>query len=206
METNRVEAFSDGVIAIAITLLILEIRVPETEPGHSLAQALGAQWPSYAAYAVSFAVIGIMWVNHHRIFHLIKAVDRPLLFINLLLLMFIAAVPFPTALLAEYLNEGARDSHVAAAVYSINATGCALAFNMMWRWIVRKGDLLRDGVSVENLRRGTKRFTLGLIVYPIAIGLSFVSAPLTLALHALVAVYYVVDQLALQDDNSQSPV
>ena len=200
MTTDRLETFSDGVIAIAITLLILEIRVPHAEEG-GLGVALADQWPSYAAYAVSFAVIGIMWVNHHRIFHMLKAVDRPLLFINLLLLMFIAAVPFPTALLAEYLDAGGRDSHIAAAVYSANATGCALAFNMMWRWIVRKGDLLHDHISVENLRRGTKRFTLGLIVYPIAVGVSFISAPLTLALHALTAVYYVVDQLALQDEN-----
>lgn len=193
-------------IAIAITLLILEIRVPEQEPGHPLGSALAEQWPSYAAYVVSFPVIGIMWVNHHRIFHLLKAVDRPLLFINLLLLMFIAAVPFPTALLAEYLDAGGRDSHIAAAVYSANATGCALAFNMMWRWVVRKGNLLHDHISVDNLRRGTRRFTLGLIVYPIAIAVSFVSAPLTLALHALVAVYYVVDQLAIQNENSPDAV
>ena len=203
METNRVEAFSDGVLAIAITLLILEIRVPHAEEG-GLASALAEQWPSYAAYAVSFAVIGIMWVNHHRIFHLVKAVDRPLLFINLLLLLFIAAIPFPTALLAEYLDVGGRDSHIAAAVYSANATGCALAFNMMWRWIVRRGTLLHDHISVENLRKGTRRFTLGLIVYPIAIGVSFVSAPLTLALHALTAVYYVVDQLATPPEPSSS--
>ena len=151
---------------------------------------------------VSFAVIGIMWVNHHRIFHLLKAVDRPLLFINLLLLMFIAAFPFPTALLAEYLDVGGRDAELAAAVYSANATGCALAFNMMWRWVVRSGSLLHDHISVENLRTGTRRFTLGLIVYPIAIGLSFVSAPLTLGLHALTAVYYVIDQLAVREDQT----
>ena len=203
MTTERLETFSDGIIAIAITLLILEIRVPEAAPGH-LGEALLDQWPSYAAYAVSFAVIGIMWVNHHRIFHLLKAVDRPLLFINLLLLMFIAAFPFPTALLAEYLDVGGDDAQLAAAVYSGNATGCALAFNMMWRWVVRRGNLLHDHVSVENLRKGTRRFTLGLIVYPIAIGLSFVSAPLTLTLHALTAVYYVVDQLAVRTDESQT--
>lgn len=205
MTTDRLETFSDGVIAIAITLLILEIRVPEAAPGH-LGKALLEQWPSYAAYAVTFAVLGIMWVNHHRIFHMLKAVDRPLLFINLLLLMFIAAFPFPTALLAEYLDAPGRDAQLAAAVYSAMATGSALAFNVMWRWIVRKGDLLHDHISVENLRRGTKRFTLGLIVYPIAIGMSFVSAPLTLALHALTAIYYVVDQLAIQDQESQNAV
>ena len=203
METSRLEAFSDGVIAIAITLLVLEIHVPEAPPGQ-LGRALLEQWPSYAAYVVSFAVIGIMWVNHHRIFHLVATVDRPLLFINLMLLMFIALFPFPTALLAEHLRSGGGDAQLAAAVYSANATGCAIAFNLMWRWIVRDERLIHRHISVQALQRGTRRFTLGLIVYPIAIGMSFISAPLTLGLHALTAVYYVVDQLVVRDDQSQS--
>jgi uncharacterized membrane protein len=203
VETGRVEAFSDGVIAIAITLLVLEIHVPEAPPG-GLGRALLDQWPSYAAYAVSFAVIGIMWVNHHRIFHLVATVDRPLLFINLMLLMFIALFPFPTALLAEHLRSGGSDAQLAAAVYSANATGCAIAFNLMWRWIVRDDRLIHAHLSVRALQRGTRRFTLGLIVYPIAIGMSFVSAPLTLGLHALTALYYVVDQLVVRHEDQES--
>lgn len=104
-ESGRVEAFSDGVFAIAITLLVLEIKVPD-DAGDRLWSALGAMWPSYAAYVVTFLVIGVMWVNHHTVFQCIARVDRKLLFLNLILLMGVAALPWPTAVVAEYLREG----------------------------------------------------------------------------------------------------
>jgi TMEM175 potassium channel family protein len=195
VQTNRLEAFSDGVFAIAITLLVIEIAVPHAEAGR-LGSALAAQWPSYAAYAVSFAVIGIMWVNHHGLLDLVERVDRPLLFLNLLLLMFVAFIPFSTALLAEYLLHPAPDSSVAAAVYSSNAVANAIGFNLIWRYLVRDGRLLQPDLEVDSLRRRTWRFGVGLVIYPITVALSFVSAPLTLGIHALLAGYYVVDQLA----------
>src|SRR5690349_1513954 len=102
-EKGRVEAFSDGVFAIAITLLVLEIHVPEIESGRSLWAALGQGWPSYAAYVVGFLVIGVMWLNHHTTFGYIATVNRPLLLLNLLLLMVIVAVPWPVELVARYL-------------------------------------------------------------------------------------------------------
>ncbi|MER7841958.1 TMEM175 family protein [Streptomyces sp. NPDC096040] len=117
-ESGRLEAFSDGVFAIAVTLLILDIKVPKVGEHGSLWRAVGEQWPSYAAYAVSFLVIGIMWVNHHQVFSYVARVDRTLMFLNLLVLMVVAAVPWPTAMLAEYLREDAS-SHTAAAVYSL---------------------------------------------------------------------------------------
>jgi uncharacterized membrane protein len=195
VDKNRLEAFSDGVMAIAITLLILEIRVPEVEAG-GLARALGKQWPSYAAYLVSFAVIGIIWVNHHRILAYVAVVDRPLLFLNLLLLVFVAAIPFPTALLARYLDAGWPDANVAAAVYSGGAIGVALSFQLLWRWIVRDARLVHAHIDVEVLRTFTRRFSLGLLVYPVALALSFWNAPLTLGLHGFVALFYVFDQVS----------
>src|SRR4029450_3918241 len=98
MPKTRLEAFSDGVFAIAITLLIIEVRVPHSKAG-DLARDLANQWPSYAAYVVSFAIIGIIWVNHHDIFERITTVDRPLLFLNLLLRLPVAVLPLPPALL-----------------------------------------------------------------------------------------------------------
>ena len=195
MTTSRLEAFSDGVFAIAITLLVIEVRVPHAEEG-GLARALAEQWPSYVAYATSFAVIGIMWVNHHALFQVVAVVDRPLLFLNLLLLMFVAFVPFPTALLAENLQSPASDAHVAAAVYSGNGVLNAIGFNLLWWWIVRDAKLVHPHLDVEKLRSRTRRFSLGLVIYPLTVALSFVSAPLTLAVHGLIAVYYVIDQLA----------
>jgi len=195
VQTSRLEAFSDGVFAIAITLLVIEIAVPHGENG-GLARALAAQWPSYAAYAVSFAVIGIMWVNHHTLIELVATVDRPLLFLNLLLLMFVAFIPFSTALLAEHLLSPSPDSNAAAAVYSANGVANAIGFNLIWRYIVRDARLLHAHLNVDQLRLRTRRFSLGLVIYPLTVALSFVSAPLTLAVHGLVAAYYVVDQIA----------
>ena len=105
MPKSRTEAFSDGVFAIAITLLIIEVRVPDSQSGE-LGRDLANQWPSYAAYLVSFVIIGIIWVNHHDIFERITTVDRPLLFLNLLLLLTVAFLPFPTARLGQYIRQG----------------------------------------------------------------------------------------------------
>jgi uncharacterized membrane protein len=116
---SSVETFSDGVFAIAITLLVLDIAVPAREGSSTgrLANALAHQWPSYFAYLVSFLVIGIIWVNHHTVFVKVRVVDRYVLFANLALLLTISVIPFPTRLMAEYLTAG-TDAHTAAAVYS----------------------------------------------------------------------------------------
>src|SRR6266496_5950399 len=113
-ETSRIEAFSDGVFAIAITLLILDVHVPPASQAN-LGRALARQWPTYAAYLISFAFIGIMWVNHHRLFNHIRRSDNGLMFQNLLLLLGVTFVPFPTALLAAHF--GATDKTVAAVVF-----------------------------------------------------------------------------------------
>ena len=123
--------FSDGVIAIAITLLVLQIHVPHTEQG-GLLDALLDQWPSYIAFIISFVVIGIMWVSHHSMFERIAAVDRGLLFINLLLLLGIAFLPFPTDLVATYIQDGGANSHIAAAIYSVTMVAIGFAFTGMW--------------------------------------------------------------------------
>ena len=193
-ESGRVEAFSDGVFAIAITLLILEIKVPETGEHEGLWHALGAQWPSYAAYVVSFLVIGIMWINHHQVFTHVVRVDRTLMFLNLLVLMVVAAVPWPTAMLAEYLREE-DTSHVAAAVYSIVMVAMALTFQALWWHLTRTGHLFDSRVDVEAARRTRVRFAVGSLAYPATVALAFVSAPLTLAAHGLIAVYYGFNQV-----------
>jgi uncharacterized membrane protein len=195
VDTNRLETFSDGVIAIAITLLILEIDVPEDTHGELWA-ALLRQWPSYLAYLISFAVIGIIWVNHHGILTLVARVDRPLLYLNLLLLLTVAGIPFPTALVAEHLQSPGIDAEVAAAVYGAWATLVALSFILMWRWIVRDGSLIKEHLDLAVLRGNTRRFSLGLVIYPITIGIAFLSPIGALVVHGLVAVYYVADQFA----------
>ncbi|WBO62971.1 TMEM175 family protein [Streptomyces camelliae] len=194
-ESGRVEAFSDGVFAIAITLLILDIKVPKAGEHGGLWEALGAQWPSYAAYVVSFLVIGIMWVNHHQLFSYVTRVDRTLMFLNLLVLMVVAAVPWPTSLLAEYLREGAEASHAAAAVYSLVMVAMALTFQALWWHLTRTGHLFDARVDPAAARATRARFALGSLGYPLTVALAFVSAPLTLAAHGLLALYYGFNQV-----------
>jgi uncharacterized membrane protein len=195
--SRRLEAFSDGVFAIAITLLVLDLAVPPRDnlPADSLASALGHQWPSYFAYLVSFLVIGIIWVNHHTVFDKVRLVDRPVMFVNLALLLIVSAIPFPTHLLAEYLTAGS-DSHVAAAVYSATMFLMGIAFALLWLTITRNERLLHEHEDRAASRAAIRRFGLGNIFYLATIGLSFVSAIATLAVHAALALYYCFDQLS----------
>jgi uncharacterized membrane protein len=192
MSTSRLEAFSDGVFAIAITLLVLNLQVPRVPPG-GLARALLEQWPSYLSYVVSFFVIGIMWVNHHGIFRHIARVDRWLLFLNLVLLLGVCFLPFPTALLGQYIQAD-QDARVAAIAYACTSSLIAVGFNGIWTYAVHRGLLHPTRVDHERARATILRFGLGLLVYPVGIVVAFFSAPLSLALFALIAVYYLFDQ------------
>jgi uncharacterized membrane protein len=196
MSSRRLEAFSDGVFAIAITLLVLDLGVPPREgmPPGGLGAALAHQWPAYFAYLVSFLIIGIIWVNHHTMFDKVRLVDRRLLFLNLALLLVVSAIPFPTHLLAEYLTAGA-DSHIAAAIYSATMLAMGLAFGGLWLAITRDASLLHEHVDPAASRAAIRRFGLGNIFYLATIGLSFVSAIATLVVHAALAIYYCFDQL-----------
>jgi uncharacterized membrane protein len=192
-EKGRVEAFSDGVFAIAITLLVLEIHVPNVKPGDSLWTALGHEWPSYFAYVVGFLGVGVTWLNHHTTFSAIARVDRTLLLLNLLLLMSIAAIPWPVELVAKFLNSGSQAS-VAVAVLGLVMTAMSISYTAFWQYVTRHPALLRDDVDAEAVRGGRLRFALGLGVYPALTLLSFVSAPITLGLHGVLALYYGFDQ------------
>lgn len=192
MSTSRTEAFSDGVFAIAATLLVLELKVPHVEPG-GLASALLDRWPSYATYVVSFMTIGIIWVNHHAVMERIRIVNRPLLFLNLLFLMAVAAIPFPTALLADYLREG-HDERLAAAVYGGTMAVMGVTFGATWAYAVI-GGLLNENVDPVRARRSLWVFALGNPLYLLAIGVSLLSARLGLAIYASLALFYMFDVL-----------
>ena len=136
MSPGRLEAFSDGVFAIAITLLVLDIHVPDPSTTADLAQQLGSQWPSYVAYGVSFLTIGIIWINHHAMLRRIKAIDHEILILNLLLLLCVGLLPFTTALMAAYLKESEGET-LAAAIYAGSFLLMSVVFAAMnWgrRW------------------------------------------------------------------------
>jgi uncharacterized membrane protein len=187
--TQRLEAFSDGVIAIAITLLVLQIRIPHAKNGQLL-DALLNQWPSYVAFIISFVVIGIMWVSHHSMFERIARVDRGLLFVNLALLLGIAFLPFPTGLLADYIRQGGSNSEIAAAIYSSTMVFIGLAFMGMWAHLVGHPHLLIEGIPEGGVRTALKRSSVSPIVYGFTVGLAFISPEACFVVYALIAAYF----------------
>ncbi|SEL07830.1 TMEM175 family protein [Streptacidiphilus jiangxiensis] len=198
-ESGRVEAFSDGIFAIAITLLVLQLAVdPHTQvdTAGQAWRALGHIWPAYDAYLVSFLVIGIMWLNHHTVFGYVARVDRGLLVLNLMLLLVVAALPFPTALVSDWLQKPGP-AEVSVAVFSGFMVAHALTFQTLWWWLTRTGHLFDKRVDVEAARRTRLRFAAGTVAYPILVGLSFVSPVLTLGLHFALALYYAFNQLPI---------
>jgi uncharacterized membrane protein len=193
--TTRLEAFSDGVFAIAITLLVLEIRLPpaaEVEHAGGLASALLALWPSYAAYVVSFVTIGIMWANHHEVIRLVSRADHGLIVWNLLLLMAISFTPFPTAVMAEHLPHAGWDRTVATAFYCGSFTLTALFYSLLWRTISHRRRLIHAHVSDERVRAITRAYAPGTFIYGAATLVAFVSVPAALAIVAGLALFYIL--------------
>ena len=193
MDRSRLEAFSDGVFAVAITLLALNLAV--AGPGHgSLLHQLGDKWPAFVAYLISFFTIGIIWVNHHALVQNIARVDRTLLFLNLVLLAVVVAMPFATATMADYLTAQGQDAHVAMALYASVFEAMSLAFMMIFEWTLREDGRTHRPVPQAARWPARRRFYLGQLPYLIAIGVAFVSAPAALAIIGLVAVYYMVER------------
>jgi uncharacterized membrane protein len=193
--TARVEAFSDGVFAIAITLLVLEIRLPpaaEIEHAGGLAQALLALWPSYAAYVVSFVVVGIMWANHHEVIRLLARVDHGLIVWNLLLLMSLSFTPFPTAVMAEHLPHGNWDRNVAVAFYCGAFTLTAFFYALLWRHIAKDRRLIHPHVSEARIRAITRAYAPGTFIYGGATAMAFVNVWAALAIVAGLALFYIL--------------
>jgi uncharacterized membrane protein len=188
--TNRLEAFSDGVLAIAVTLLVLDLHVPAPRPGASLAHQLGQEWPNFAAYAISFATIGIIWINHHAMIRRLKGADHTILTLNLGLLLSIGLLPFTTALMAAYVNRG-HGQHLAAAIYSGSFLLMSIMFAATNRHILfPKVHLLRADLSEQDRRAILARGVTGLVPYAVATALAIVSAYATLAVCGAVAAFY----------------
>jgi uncharacterized membrane protein len=193
LSQDRLAAFSDGVFAVAITLLVFGIPTPHPAAG-KLGHALIDLWPSYAAYAISFLTIGIIWVNHHGTFARVARVDRPLLFVNLILLMTVCFVPFPTSLLSRFVANGGADATVSAFVYAATMTAMSLAFGGMWVYAIRQGLLHPEHSDPRYTRRAIIRFSGGGVIYALSMGIAVVSPLVDLLIFALLALYYVFDQ------------
>jgi uncharacterized membrane protein len=198
VSTNRLEAFSDGVFAIAATLLVLDLATPANAPaGQLLSQLFNRHEVSeYAAYVVSFLIIGITWINHHSVFRQVARVDRRLMLLNLLLLLDLAFLPFPTRVLAEYLTSGGSNAHAAAFFYSAAMAVMAVLYASIWWHVTAAGGrLLKRPMDAATVRRSRLQFSAGVLLYLPSLGLAFISAEWTLALQAGLAVYYALDPL-----------
>jgi len=195
MDSKRAEAFSDGVFAIAITLLVLDLRLPGPGPaGHSVTYQLLHAWPQYAAYVVSFLTIGIMWMNHHTILAHVSRVDRPLLVLNLLLLMGVVVIPFPTALVAEHLRDAGGTA--ATVTYGLVMVAISFGFAGIWVYVTLRGGRLGAVVAAEELRRSIPGFTGGLAVYVAGTLVAALLSPaVAMIIFGLLAIYYLFDHL-----------
>jgi uncharacterized membrane protein len=178
------------VIAVAITLLVLDLVVPNPHKTSHLADALGHRWPGYVAYAISFITIGIIWINHHVMIGRLQQTDRLILILNLVLLMTIGVLPFATDLMASYLKEG-RGQHLAAAIYGGAFLVMSIAFSVLNAHILlAKAHMHRDQLPFAQRRRILARSLTGLLPYAIATALAVVSQYVTLAICAAIAVFY----------------
>ena len=194
MRTGRLEAFSDGVFAIAATLLVLELRVPPETT--DLPAALLRLWPAYAAYLVSFLTIGIIWVNHHTLLEHCARVDRRFLYLNRLLLVAVGIVPFPTALVDQYIlsEQGAT---AALVVYGLGGLLIAIAFTGVFLYATHDHRVVGDRAAARRIREEGRLFPIGLGAYVLGIALAFVAPLASLAIYALTALFYALPLLPL---------
>jgi TMEM175 potassium channel family protein len=203
MSTTRLESFSDGVMAVAITLLILDFSVPHGSP--RLGHALGSQWPVYAAYVTSFITIGIIWINHHVAIGRLARTDHSILMLNTVLLMTIVAIPFGTRVLSSYLKASSGEG-LAAAVYGGVLLLMALAFSALHHQILlRRPQLLKVPLRLEERRAIFRRSTTGVAPYALATGLAAVSPYATLGITAGLAAFYALPLASLTQPDPGTP-
>jgi uncharacterized membrane protein len=200
VDTRRAESFSDGVFAVAITILVFNLLPIADATLHQLTASTiwSDRWPAYLAYVVSFLTIGIMWLNHHTMMAQVSRVNRPVLVLNLFLLMGVVAIPFPTALVADHLTG--PDLHnsqakIAAVAYGLVMMAISVSYAAMWIYLAGHHQELgaRSKVAVSGL--STVRFTIGNAGYVVATVVAFAAPYVALVIFGLLAVYYLFDHL-----------
>ena len=204
MDRTRLEAFSDGVFAVAITLLALNIAV--AGPGHGNSWS----WPTNSARTgrrswptlISFFTIGIIWVNHHALLRSVKAVDRTLLFLNLVLLLFVVLIPFSTATAAEYLSKDNWDARVAMALYAGVFVGMSAGFGGIFEWTLHSENVYQP-LPPERRWAARIRFVGGAAVYAVAVVIALFSAYAAFVLMGLVAVYYIFERTPAPSESGE---
>ena len=202
-QTTRLEAFSDGIFAIAMTLLVLEIRLPEAiEPG-TLGKALLHLWRSYLAFVTSFATIGVMWVNHHRVFNLIRKTDQGVLALNLLLMLGISFLPFPNLVVAR--NIRTPDASTAAMFYNGTLAGIAFAWGFLWRYVAHRRHLLHEMVDHGSVHGISRQYVLGPLYYIVAFIVAIFSPLTSVIIDLLLAIFFALPARLFHRHHSMNP-
>jgi len=187
-ESGRMEAFSDGVFAFAMTLLVLGLRDPTIGSTNSLFQGLLGEWPAFLAFGISFTTILVMWMNHHNLFTYIWRIDGPFMLLNGLLLLSATLIPFTTSLVSDHLLSA--DSGTAAQVYSGTFLFVALAWNLLWQYVIRHPGVLASTVSRDEIARTTRQFIFGPTLYIVSFVAAFFSGIVSLAIVLVVLAIY----------------
>lgn len=190
LTTSRIQALSDGVFAIVFTLMVFQIRLPDlpaSRPPGELARHLRALWPEFLSYALSFIIAGVFWVGHHNIFHYVRRTDRLFLWLNLGFLMFIAFVPFSTALLGRYSQE-----QVAVVVYGAHLIIIGMLLYLVWSYATHRHRLVDPQIDPDFVHFVKGRILLSPAACVVAIGASFVNVRWSLLLYLLVLAFYIV--------------
>ena len=187
-ETTRLEAFSDGIFAIAMTLLVLEIRLPEDIAPGTLANSLLHLWRSYLAFLTSFATIGVMWVNHHRVFNLIRRTDQAILAFNLLLMLGVSFLPFPTLVVARHI--GTPDGRTAAMFFNGTFTAIAIAWGFLWRYVAKRRHLLYEEADHASVHGISRQYLFGPVYYLVALLVAIFSPLTSVIIDLLLAIFF----------------
>lgn len=188
-DTTRIEAFSDGVFAVAVTLMVFNLKLPVDVPAGHLGQKLLAEWPSYAAYLVSFITVAIYWANHHYMFHYITRSNHLLGMINALFLMCISFLPFSTSLVASFIRSP-NEKRTAVLVYVGTFLLCALLFGAVWFYASQGRRLVDKDIDPAFIRHLSAKYIAGSCSYLVAFALAFWSTTLSLAIVAALAIVF----------------
>jgi uncharacterized membrane protein len=207
MDSRRAESFSDGVFAVAITVLVFNLLpIADKTTGSLTAGTLGHYWPNYLAYLVSFLTIGIMWLNHHTMLAQVTKVDRLVLVLNLFLLMGVVAIPFPTALVADHLNSS-HSGKVAAVTYGLVMIAISVGYGSMWLYVTSHLEALGGRRGPPTRRLSTFRFVAGNGGYIAGTLIALASPIAALIIFGLLAIYYMFEHLPdpSGDDGDDTP-
>lgn len=173
---ERLVTYIDAIFAIALTLLIIEIHLPEATGEDGLLSMLGHEWPKFVSFIISFMIISVVWFNHHTMFHYIKRVDHAMLVMNTLLMLNIIVIPFCSSVLGEFAAEGGTDAKVSALIYGGWITLGGIPFNLIWNYALKHDRLLHEGCDRNALLGIKKHYNRGPVIYLLVTLLSLIDA------------------------------